>query len=202
MNSPIILITGAGRPAGQNLAEALAGRGAIIAAVDINPLGLDACLERVKSAGGKGKDYAFDATKRLPVVALVQSVLDDWGRIDVLINASEADPQATLFTLDEWDFHRALDVNLAGPFLLMQRVGQVMKEQGRGLIINVGAGPDAGALAYRVGKAALAALTEAVVQELAGSGIQVLWVEAGDELTEKVTQAVASGDLARSVRSD
>jgi NAD(P)-dependent dehydrogenase (short-subunit alcohol dehydrogenase family) len=191
MNHPIILLTGAGRPNIQNLAEALAARGAIIAAVDVNPLGLDACLEKVSAAGGQGKAYLFDATKRLPVVALVQNVLDDWGQVDVLINAAEAAPQASLLSLDEWDFHRALDVNLAGPFLLMQRVGQLMKEQGKGLIINIGGGQNAGALAHRIGKAALAALTEATTQELAGYGIQVLWVEAGKRMIAEVTQGVA-----------
>jgi NAD(P)-dependent dehydrogenase (short-subunit alcohol dehydrogenase family) len=168
------------------IAEALAKRGAIIAAVDLNPLGLEACLQRVTAAGGQGKAYPCDATKRLPVVALVQAVLDDWGRIDVLINAAEAAPTATLFDLDEWDFHRALDVNLAGPFLLMQQVGQVMKEQGSGLIINMGETAATGGLAYRVGKAALRALSEAASQELAASGIGVLWVAQGDSVADQL----------------
>ncbi|MFZ6026558.1 MAG: SDR family NAD(P)-dependent oxidoreductase [Chloroflexota bacterium] len=191
MKNPVVLLTGAGRPAGRAIAASLAASGATIAAADINPLGLDACLAAVTAAGGQGKDYPFDATKRLPVVALVQRVLDDWGRIDVLINAAEAAPTQSLFLLDEWDFHRALDVNLAGPFLLIQRVGQVMQEQGGGLIVNLGAAPALGAVAYRVGKAALAALTDAAAQELAGAGIQVIAVAQGEDMLEQIAVRVA-----------
>lgn len=191
MNKPIILLTGAGRPTGQAIAAALAAHGAIIAAVDVNPLGLEACLKAVTAAGGQAKDYVFDATKRLPVVGLVQSVIDDWGRIDVLINAAEVDPKDSFLLLDEWDFHRALEVNVAGPFLLIQRVGQVMREQERGLIINLGIDSAAKGLAYQVGKAALLSLTQAAAQELSPFGIQVLWVEQGEKMLKKISAQVA-----------
>ena len=115
----------------------MASRGAVIAAVDINPLGLDETVAAILAAGGRVKDYLFDTAKRLPVVALVDEVLDDWGRIDILILAAEVHPSDPILTMDEWDFHRTLDVNLAGPFFLMQRVAQAMKNQGGGVIVVV-----------------------------------------------------------------
>jgi NAD(P)-dependent dehydrogenase (short-subunit alcohol dehydrogenase family) len=84
---------------------------------------------------GSTKDYVHDTAKRPPIVALVDEVLDDWGRIDILICAQVVCPGDTILSMDEWDFHRTLDVNLAGPFFLMQRVAQVMKDQGGGLMV-------------------------------------------------------------------
>jgi NAD(P)-dependent dehydrogenase (short-subunit alcohol dehydrogenase family) len=188
LKDKIVLITGAASGTGRQLAQELASRGAIIAAVDINPLGLDETVALIRRAGGRVKDYLFDTAKRLPVVALVNEVLDDWGRIDILINAAEVHPTDPLLTMDEWDFHRTLDVNLAGPFFLMQRVAQAMIQQGGafeangGLIVNAcetetGKGepaclPQEGA-AYTASKAGLAALTQSAAQELKAYNIQV-----------------------------
>ena len=185
------LITGAGGGMGRQLAEQLASRGAVIAAVDINPLGLDETVATILAAGGRVKDYLFDTAKRLPVVALVDEVLDDLGRIDILILAAEVHPSDPILTMDEWDFHRTLDVNLAGPFFLMQRVAQAMKLQGGGVIVVVG-GEDArrgkptclplppqpkeGA-AYLASQAALAALTQAAAQEFKAYNIQVMGIK-------------------------
>ena len=140
----IVLITGAGSGTGRSLAQELASRGAVIAAVDINPLGLDETVATILAAGGRVKDYVFDTAKHLPVVALVDEVLYDWGRIDILINAAEVHPTDPILTMDEWDFHRTLDVNLAGPFFLMQRVAQVMKAQGGSLEASVSLEPSGG----------------------------------------------------------
>ena len=197
----IILITGAGSGTGRSLAEELASRGAVIAAVDINPLGLDEAVAAIRLAGGRVKDYIFDTAKRLPVVALVDEVLDDWRRIDILILAAEVYPTDPILTMDEWDFHRTLDVNLAGPFFLMQRCAQVMKDQvGGGMIVVVGGGarrgrsvglpesgvsegkgshaglPQAGA-AYLASQAALSALTQAAAQEFKAYNIRVMGIE-------------------------
>jgi NAD(P)-dependent dehydrogenase (short-subunit alcohol dehydrogenase family) len=103
----IALITGAAGGAGRRLAEELAGLGAVVAAVDINPLGLDETVRRIRAAGGTVKDYVFDAAKRLPIVALVDAVLNDWGRIDILVLAAEVHPRDPILTMDEWDFYRS-----------------------------------------------------------------------------------------------
>jgi NAD(P)-dependent dehydrogenase (short-subunit alcohol dehydrogenase family) len=198
----IILITGAGSGMGRSLAQELASRGAVIAAVDINPLGLEETVAVILAAGGRVKDYLFDTAKRLPVVALVDEALDDWGRIDILILGAEVRPTDPILTMDEWDFHRTLDVNLAGPFFLMQRLAQVMKNHGGGVIVVAGGcacrgrssgvlyqpylpksedetalpQPDEGA-AYLASQAALATLTQAAAQEFKAYNIQVMGIE-------------------------
>jgi NAD(P)-dependent dehydrogenase (short-subunit alcohol dehydrogenase family) len=140
------------------------------------------------------KDYIFDTAKRLPVVALVDEIIDDWGRIDILILAAEVHPTDPVLTMDEWDFHRTLDVNLAGPFFLMQRVAQVMIKQGGGMIVVVGGCGSRGrpspggeemslqpageeGAAYLASQAALSALTQAAAREFAAYNIQVMGIE-------------------------
>ena len=179
------MITGAAGGEGQHLAVELARRGATVAAVDINPLGLDETVGRIRQDGGTVKEYVYDIAKQLPAVALVEQVLDDWGRIDILVLAGEVHPVDPILTMDEWDFHRTLDVNLAGPFYLMQRVGKAMVQQGGGLIVvDAGEGrhvglpqPDREGAAYRASKAGLAALAAAAAQELARYNIQVMRID-------------------------
>lgn len=177
LTNKIVLITGAAGGKGQQLAVELAGRGAKIAAVDINPLGLDETVQRIHQDGGTVKEYVYDIAKQLPAVALVEQVLDDWGRVDILVLAGEVHPTDPILTMDEWDFHRTLDVNLAGPFYLMQRAGKAMIQQGGGLIVvDVGNVAGEGA-AYRASKAGLAALAAVAAQELARYNIQVMRID-------------------------
>ena len=190
----IILITGAAGGTGQELAVELARRGASIAAVDINPIGLEETVRRIRAEGGAVKDYVVDTAKRLPIVALVDEVLDDWGRIDILVCAAVVRPTDPILSMDEWEFHRTLDVNLAGPFFLMQRVGQFMKAHGGGTIVVAHRGrsadlppsqpahppqanEDAGGAAYFASQAALDALILIARQEFEVHHIQVFALE-------------------------
>lgn len=136
-NGKVALITGAGKGLGRAAALAFAGRGAIVAANDLTPINLDETLRLIQARDGRGKDYVFDVAKKIPVQSLIQEVVSDWGRIDILVNAARVRPRASVLTMDEWDWRRTLDVNLSGAFFMMQSVGRVMREQGGGVIINL-----------------------------------------------------------------
>lgn len=182
----VVLINGAGRGSGRALAEAYAAQGARVAANDFSPVGLDETLARIIARGGQGHTYEFDAARLLPTQALVQQVLDDFGQIDGLVNAAAVMPADKLLDMDEWDFHRTLDINLAGAFLLMQRVGRIMQQQGAGWIVNIG-GPQAPGSAYQASQAALEALSRSAHEELAGFGIQVRYVADYTALIEEIS---------------
>lgn len=174
----VVLVTGAGRGIGRAIVEAFAGQGALVAANDISPLSLEETVQRVLSSGGWAKGYVYDVAKRMPVRAMVEQVLEDLGRIDILINNAGVEPRASILDMDEWDWQRTLDVNLSGPFFAMQYVGRAMRQQGGGVIINIAstAGRAHGLkdrAAYIASKMGLIGLTREAAREFAAYGIRV-----------------------------
>jgi NAD(P)-dependent dehydrogenase (short-subunit alcohol dehydrogenase family) len=111
----------------------------------------------------------------MPVQTLLNQVLGDFGRIDILVNCAEVEPQKTVLEMDDWDWQRTLDVNLTGAFLLTQSVGRIMKDEGGGVIIHVGerAKGSERRAAYYASKAGLAALSALAAYELSDDGIRV-----------------------------
>ena len=132
LTNKVILITGAGKGSGRILAKAFAERGAIVAANDISPINVEQVVDEINKQGGHAKAYIEDVAKKVGVQNLVNQVEDDFGRIDVLINHAAVKPNVPLLSMDEWDWHRVLDVNLTGVFLMTQSVGRVMKAKGGG----------------------------------------------------------------------
>jgi NAD(P)-dependent dehydrogenase (short-subunit alcohol dehydrogenase family) len=192
INGKVILITGAGKGRGRLLAQALAEAGAKVAANDISPVNLDSLIE---NTNGLVKAYVEDVAKKVGVQNLIKQVEDDFGRIDVLINHAAVEPHVPLLEMDEWDWHRVLDVNLTGAFLMIQSVGRVMQDQGSGVIVNLVTGStrdEGGDAAFLSSMNALAALSDRAARELSPHGIRVYTAtEAGDTIVERILSLLA-----------
>ena len=175
----VILVTGAGKGTGRSVAEAFAARGARLAVNDISPVNLDETVRRILANGGQGKAYVEDIAKKMPVQTLLNTVLDDFGRIDILVNCAEVEPHKSVLEMDEWDWQRTLDVNLTGAFLLTQSAGRIMQENGGGVIVHVGerARDSERRAAYFSSKAGLAALSAFAAYEFSEHGIRVYHVQ-------------------------
>ena len=173
----VILITGAGRGTGRRLAEELAARGAILALNDISPINVEEVAADIHKRGERAKVYVEDVAKKVGAQMLVKSVEDEFGAIDVLINHASVEPHTPLLDMDEWDWHRVLDVNLTGAFLMIQSTGRVMREKGRGVILSLAPGAGAGsgieAGAYFASKAGLVELSRRADSELSPQGVRV-----------------------------
>jgi 3-oxoacyl-[acyl-carrier protein] reductase len=176
LSSKVILITGAGRGAGRALAEALAARGAMIAANDISPVNVETVVDGIVAAGGQARAYLHDVAKKVDVQVMVNNLTDEFGRIDVLINSANVQPSAALLELDEWDLHRTFDVNAIGTFLMIQSVGRVMRSQGGGVIINVVKLPESAPASFIASRAGIAAMSQRADEELRQYGISVFAV--------------------------
>jgi NAD(P)-dependent dehydrogenase (short-subunit alcohol dehydrogenase family) len=173
----VVLITGAGRGSGRQIAEAFASQGARTALNDISPQNVESLTADLHQRGYNAKAYVDDIAKKVAVQALVNQVEEDFGRIDVLINHASVEPHASLLDMDEWDWHRTLDVNLTGAFLAMQSVGRLMRSRGGGVIINMvsisGGTVALDRSAYVASLFGLIGLTRQAARELFSYGIRV-----------------------------
>jgi NAD(P)-dependent dehydrogenase (short-subunit alcohol dehydrogenase family) len=172
----IVLITGAGKGAGRALALAFAERGAIVAANDISPINVEEVVREIVSRGGRAKAYVEDVAKKVGVQALLNGVEEDFGGVDVLVNHAAVEPHTPLLEMDEWDWHRTLDVNLTGAFLMIQSTARLMRGKGHGEILSIVTESGSGA-AYRSSMAGLRALSKSAASELRPHGIRVHVIE-------------------------
>lgn len=196
----VVLVTGAGKGNGRLLADAFAQRGARVAANDVSPINVEQVVAGIHALGGQARPFVEDVAKKVGVQALVKGVLETWGRIDILVNSANVEPNVAILEIDEWDWHRVLDVNLTGAFLLMQSVGRVMRLQGGGVIVNLV--PLVGRLqpgrsAYVASKLGLLGLTRLAADELSPYGIRVHAVGTG--LAEAVRLENQAGETVAAV---
>jgi 3-oxoacyl-[acyl-carrier protein] reductase len=193
LKDKVVLITGAGKGAGRALAEAFAERGALVAANDISPINVEEVVNGIIVRGGKAKAYIEDVAKKVGAQTVVNNVEDDFGAIDILVNHAAVEPHVPLLDMDEWDWHRTLDVNLTGAFLMTQSAGRVMREKGKGVILNLVAGAGEGskkeAGAYLASKAGLAELSRQADAELSPHGVRVYAVETFEEAVRLLEEA-------------
>ena len=188
----VVLITGAGKGAGRRLTTAFADLGASVAANDISPVNVEELVQEINASGGNARAYIDDVAKKVGVQALVKQVEDDFGRIDILVNHAAVEPRSALLDMDEWDWHRTLDVNLTGAFLVTQSVGRMMRAQGGGVIVNLIAA-DAGVteagrdesplrVAFLASMAGLEAFSQQAARELAPYGVRVYAVKSNTDV--------------------
>jgi 3-oxoacyl-[acyl-carrier protein] reductase len=180
LKDKVVLITGAGRGSGRYLAQAFAEHGAIVAANDISPVNVEEVVDQIVAQGGRARAYIDDVAKKVAAQNIVKQVEDDFGHIDILINHAAVQPHVSLLDMDEWDWHRVLDVNLTGTFLMIQSVGRVMRAKGSGVIINlITAKQDwpEGEAAFVASMQGLDGLTRQAARELSPYGIHVHAVE-------------------------
>lgn len=178
LQDQVVLIIGAGRTPAPALAAALSAQGASIAANDLSPVLLDPLGAAVAAQGGTIRTYVADATRGMPLHAMLDEVLEDFGRIDILINNPRIQPETPLLEMDEWDWQRTIEMNLNGPFLVTQRVARRMKEQGHGIILNLvdtqASSLEApGRAAYAASQQGLLTLSLAAARELIAYNIRV-----------------------------
>jgi NAD(P)-dependent dehydrogenase (short-subunit alcohol dehydrogenase family) len=190
LKDKVLLITGAGKGSGRILAQAFAERGGLVAANDISPINVEEVVNEIVAKGGRAKAYIEDVAKKVGVQNVVNQVEDDFGRIDILINHAAVEPHVPLLDMDEWDWHRVLDVNLTGAFLMTQSVGRLMRLQGSGVVINLipRFTPDEkNQAAFIASMHGLKGLSHEAKRELGPYGIDVYVVE---NVSEKVLEQV------------
>ena len=180
LKDKVVLITGAGKGSGCLLAQAFAERGAAVALNDISPINVEEVMNQITAKGGRARIYIDDVAKKVAVQNIINQVEDDFGRLDILVNHAAVDPHVPVLDMDEWDWHRVLDVNLTGAFLMTQSAGRVMRAQGSGVIINLiteTTGDENREAAFIASMSGLKGFTHQAARELSPYGIQVYSIE-------------------------
>ncbi|WP_062013840.1 SDR family NAD(P)-dependent oxidoreductase [Aureimonas sp. AU4] len=186
----VALVTGASRGIGRALAVGLARAGYDLALCDLasQPEALAETARQVQAEGRSARTYDVDVSSKADTQRLVERVLADAGRIDVLVNNAGILKLSSLEDLDEatWDAHQ--DVNTRGVLFMCQAVLPHMRGRKAGRIVNIAslAGRQGvpGQGHYAVSKAGVITLTRVLAQEVGSDGITVNAVCPGIILTE------------------
>lgn len=136
----VAIVTGAGQGLGAAIAQALATNGIRVAVNDINPDRAERTAVAIQKVGREAIAVAADVANKFQCVHLVETTRAKWGQLDILVNNAAVKPSSTILKLDEWDWHRTLEVNLKGTFFMSQLCGRVMADENAargGVIINI-----------------------------------------------------------------
>jgi len=126
--APVAWVLGAGQDPARALALTLAQKGFRLALYDPSPAALERTADEIRTvAPAEPFPLHGDVVRKIALQALLNRIEDHWGRLDLIVYGLEANPGADLAALDEWDWHRALDVNLTVPWLLAQMAARVMQ---------------------------------------------------------------------------
>lgn len=130
----VVLVTGAGSAKGMGrvIAQTFGKQGAKVVICDINQAGCDANVEEMKKMGIDATGYAANLTDPEAVKELVNTIVDKYGRIDVLVNNAGISQKVTVADMTLDDIKRIFNVNMFGLFLITQAVCEVMKKQNYG----------------------------------------------------------------------
>jgi NAD(P)-dependent dehydrogenase (short-subunit alcohol dehydrogenase family) len=198
LSGRISAVTGAGTGLGRGIAQALACAGAVVAVLDVNGATAEKTAGELRQSGGESSSYVVDVAHAGEVDATMQRVVNDYGRIDVLVNnagISRIGPH-THETTDE-DWLDSIAVMQSGVFYGMRAAGRIMIEHDGGNIVNVasirGTSPMAGRITYAPAKAAVIMMTKIAASEWGRYGIRVNAVAPGFCRTEMHEAQVASG---------
>lgn len=183
------LVTGAGRGIGYAYAKALAEAGADVACADLNLAAARRTAAEIAAAGGRALAIECDVTKKAQVQAMVDSVVESFGRLDVAVNNAGIAKGGPAEELSEESWDAVVDVNLKAVFLCCQAEARVMLPRGYGKIVNTAS--MSGTIVnrpqnqsnYNAAKAGVVHLTKSCAAEWASRGVRVNCISPGHTIT-------------------
>ena len=179
LDGKVAIVTGGAGGIGEALALGLGYQGATVVFSSRNQQARDAVAEKISAeTGSEAVAVAADVTDEASIQALVDTVVDKFGKIDILVNAMGMNIKRDAFDypLEDWD--KLFEVNVKGTMAACKAVGKVMRDQQGGAIVNLSSvrgirGYTGGNSGYCATKGAVELITKALALEWAPSGIRV-----------------------------
>jgi 2-hydroxycyclohexanecarboxyl-CoA dehydrogenase len=209
LNDKIAIVTGAGQGIGRAIAGKFAAEGATVVVTDLD----EAAARETAGALPGAVAIEADVTDRAGVAAMAGQVVEQFGRIDVLVNNAGWDKASPFVDSDPADWDRAIAVNLYGVLHTARAVLPVMASQGYGAVVNLGSDAgrvgSSGEAVYSAAKGGVIAFTKSLAREMARHQIRVNCVcpgptdtalfasFAGPKLREALTRAIPFRRLAQ-----
>lgn len=198
LSGKVALVTGASRGIGESIARLLASKGAHVV---VSSRKIDACqkvADSIVENGGKASAFACHVGEISQIDAIFSHIKDSFGRLDILVNNAAANPYfGHILDTDLAAYSKTVDVNIRGYFFMSIAAGNIMKEQGGGVILNTasvnGISPGDMQGIYSITKAAVISMTKSFAKECGPLNIRVNALLPG--LTDtKFASALTSND--------
>lgn len=188
LDGQVAIVTGASSGIGGATAESLASRGASVVLAARRKDELEELAARIESGDGEALVVATDVTNDNHIDNLVETTIDEYGRIDILVNNAGLMPLAHIAEVDRETLQTTIDVNLSGLIKLTHAVVPTMMEQESGHIVNLSSVAGRFLMAnsshYNATKAGVKMFGDSLRLDVAEDGIRVATIEPGAVSTE------------------
>ncbi|HBD42136.1 MAG TPA: 3-oxoacyl-[acyl-carrier-protein] reductase [Bacteroidetes bacterium] len=196
----VCIVTGGSRGIGRAIAIHLAKQGAHVAITYVSSNGpAQEVVAEIESMGSKAMALQSDASKLEEAEAMVESVVEAWGKIDVLVNNAGITRDQLILRMSEDDWNQVLTTNLKSVFNGSKAVAKTMMRQRNGSVINVGSiiglMGNAGQSNYAASKAGMIGFTKSFAKEFASRGIRANVIAPGyitTDMTESLDEKTLS----------
>jgi len=193
LEGKVAVITGAARGIGKSIAIRFAQEGCAIAFTDLNiDDNAKATEAEIASYGVKVKGYASNAADFEDTHKLVDEIVKDFGKVDVLVNNAGITRDGLMMRMTEQQWDMVINVNLKSAFNFVHALTPVMMKQKSGSIINmssvVGISGNAGQTNYSASKAGMIGLAKSIAKEVGSRGIRANAIAPGFIITEMTAQ--------------
>jgi len=198
LKGKVAVVTGAARGIGRMIALRYAQEGADIAFTDLSrDANMDSLEKELSGLGVKGKGYVSDASNFDEAQQVVDQVVTDFGKVDVLVNNAGITRDTLLMRMDEEMWDLVIKVNLKSVFNFTKAAQKYMLKARTGSIINmssvVGVNGNAGQSNYSASKAGILGFTKSVAKELGARNVRCNAIAPGfiiTDMTDKLPENV------------
>ncbi|KAM0979367.1 hypothetical protein ACFX13_015513 [Malus domestica] len=198
VEAPVVIVTGASRGIGKAVALALGKSGCkVLVNYARSSKEAEQVSKEIEASGGQALTFGGDVSKEEDVTAMIKTVVDAWGTVDVLVNNAGITRDGLLMRMKKSQWQEVIDLNLTGVFLCTQAAAKIMMKQRKGRIINiasvVGLVGNVGQANYSAAKAGVIGFTKSVAKEYSSRNINVNAVAPGfiaSDMTSKLGEDI------------